>query len=55
VHESDPADISYAEYKKMLVNSVEVILEILGYDFEKNLLSKPQLVNSSYFERREQN
>ncbi len=52
VHESDnPADISYVEYKKMLMNAVENILEILGYAVEKDLLSKPQLVNSSYFKR----
>jgi DNA polymerase elongation subunit (family B) len=53
VQESEnAADISYSEYKDMLVNSVEDVLDILGYDVEKDLLSKPQLVNSSYFKRR---
>jgi hypothetical protein len=41
-------DISYAEYKKMLMNSVKDVLEILGYDAEKELLSKKQLINSNY-------
>ena len=44
-------DISYAEYKKMLMNSVKHVLAILGYDVEKELLSKGQLVNSIYFRR----
>jgi hypothetical protein len=52
VHESENQhDISYAEYKKMLMNSVKEILEILGCDAEKELLSKGQLVNSIYFRR----
>jgi hypothetical protein len=34
--------------KKMLMNGVESILDILGYDVKKDLLSKPQLVNSSF-------
>jgi DNA polymerase, archaea type len=52
VHESDnQGDISYAEYKEMLMNSVKDVLEILGYDAEKELLSKGQLVNSIYFRR----
>jgi hypothetical protein len=56
IHESEnAADISYAKYRDMLVNSVKDVMDILGYDAEKDLLSKPQLVNSSYFERREQN
>jgi DNA polymerase I len=50
VHESDnPADISYAEYKEMLIKSVKDILEILGYNIEQELLSKKWLVKSSYF------
>src|SRR6185437_6749665 len=41
VHESDNvADISYAEYKDMLIKSVKDILEILGYNIERDLLSK---------------
>ena len=44
-------DISYAEYKKMLMNSVKDVLEILGYDAEKELLGKKQLVDSIYFRR----
>jgi len=52
VHESEnPDDISYAQYKKMLINSVKDVLEILGYDVEKDLLSKGQLANSAYFRR----
>ena len=38
-------DISYAEYKNMLINSVKDVLEILGYDAEKELLGKKQLVD----------
>ena len=51
VSESDnPNDISYAKYKEMLVNSVKDILEILGYDIEKDLLKpKRKLMDSSYF------
>jgi hypothetical protein len=52
VHESGTQDdISYAEYKKMLMNSVEDILEILGYDAEKELLGKKELINSIYLRR----
>ncbi len=52
VHESENQDdISYAEYKKMLMNSVKDVLEILGYDAEKELLGKKQLINSIYFRR----
>ncbi|MFZ0220532.1 MAG: hypothetical protein WAM42_02415 [Candidatus Nitrosopolaris sp.] len=52
VHESENQDdISYAEYKKMLMNSVKDVLEILGYDVEKELLGKKQLINSIYFRR----
>ena len=54
VHESDnSADISYAEYKKMLIKSVKDILEILDYDVEQELLSKKLLTNSSYFQRKQ--
>jgi hypothetical protein len=50
VHESENQDdISYAEYKKMLMNSVKDVLEILGYDAEKELLGKKQLINSIKF------
>jgi hypothetical protein len=51
VYESDnPIDISYAKYKEMLLNAVKDILEILGYDIEKDLLpSKKKLRDSSYF------
>jgi hypothetical protein len=52
VHESEnQEDISYAEYKKMLMNSVKDVLEILGYDIEKELLGKRQLMHSNYFRR----
>lgn len=34
----DPPDIRYVEYKKILMHSVEDILEILRYDFEKYFL-----------------
>lgn len=41
VSESDsPADISFAKYKEMLLNSVKDVIEILGYSIEKDLLSK---------------
>jgi hypothetical protein len=40
VSESDsPNDISYAKYKEMFVNAIKDILEILGYDIEKDLLA----------------
>jgi hypothetical protein len=45
----DPNDISYAKYKEMLLNSVKDILEILGYDIEKDLLCSKILMNSIYF------
>jgi len=52
VHESESQDdISYAEYKKMLMNSVKDVLEILGFDAEKELRGKKQLVDSIYFMR----
>jgi DNA polymerase I len=52
IYESENQDdISYAEYKKMLMNSMKELLEILGYDAEKELLSTRQLVNSIYFRR----
>jgi len=41
VRESDsPDDICYTEYEKMFVNTVRDLLEILGYDVEKDLLQK---------------
>ena len=54
ISESDnPNDISYAKYKEMFVNSVKDILEILGYDIEKDLLKpKRRLLDSSYFKGR---
>ncbi len=52
VHESEnQVDISYVEYKKMLMNSVKDVLEILGYDAEKEMLTKGQLAISIYFRR----
>ena len=39
----DPADISYAKYKELLLNSVKNIIEILGYSIEQDLLSKKKL------------
>jgi hypothetical protein len=52
VHESENQDdISYAEYKKMLMNSVKDVLEILGYNADKELLGKKQLISSNYFRR----
>lgn len=51
IPESDISqDISYAKYKEMLINAVKDILEILGYDIEKDLLApKKRLLDSSYF------
>jgi DNA polymerase elongation subunit (family B) len=51
VSESEnPDNISYARYKEMLVNAIKGILEILGYDIEKDLLApKKKLLDSSYF------
>ena len=50
IYESESQDdISYAEYKKVLMNSVKDLLEILGYNAEKELLGKKQSVNSIYF------
>jgi hypothetical protein len=54
VSESDnPGDISYARYKEMLLSSVRDILEILGYDVERELLNtqKIKLKDSLYFRR----
>jgi hypothetical protein len=54
VSESDnPSDISYAKYREMLLSSVKDILEILGYDVEKELLNsnKLKLKDSVYFRR----
>jgi len=52
VHESENQDdIGYAEYKNMLMNSVKDVLELLGYDAQKELLGKKQLVDSIYFRR----
>lgn len=51
VSESEnPNDTSYAKYKEILVNAVKDIVEILGFNIEKDLLySKKKLMNSSYF------
>jgi len=44
IGESDNSDdISYAKYKEMLINSVKDVIEILGYNVEKDLLVKRQL------------
>ncbi len=43
----DPDDISYAKYKEMLLNSVNDVIEILGYSVEKDLLSKKKFSDSS--------
>jgi hypothetical protein len=52
VHESENRDdISYVQYKNLLMNSVKDVLELLGYDVEKELVSNKQLVNSIYFRR----
>jgi len=32
----NPNDISYAKYREMLLNAVKDILEILGYNIEKD-------------------
>jgi hypothetical protein len=32
----NPQEISYAEYKKMFINSIRDVLQILGYDIEKD-------------------
>jgi hypothetical protein len=46
VSESDnPADISYAKYKEMLVNSVKDVIEILGHDVEQDLMLKKRLAD----------
>jgi len=39
----DPTDISYAKYKKMLINSVKDVIEILGYNIEQVLFPKKRL------------
>ena len=47
VNESDnPADISYAKYKEMLINCVKDIIEILGYDSEQDLFPKKKLADN---------
>jgi hypothetical protein len=52
-YESDnAADISYAEYKDMPVKSVKDVLDILGYDIEKELRNKRQLIHNGYIRRR---
>ena len=53
VHDSDnAADISYAEYTDILAKSIKDVLDILGYNVEKELLNKRQLIHSSYFRTR---
>jgi DNA polymerase family B len=49
--ESDnPNDICYSRYKDLLLNSVKDILEILGYDIDKDLFCvKRRLKDSVYF------
>jgi hypothetical protein len=39
----DPADISYAKYKTMLINAVKDVIKILGYDPDTDLSSKRKL------------
>ena len=56
VSDSDnPDDISYFKYKEMLLKSVKDILEILGYDVERELLNnhKLKLNDSVYFSKKE--
>ena len=46
ISESDnPEDISYAKYKEMLINSVNDVIEILGYDIEQDLVPKKRFVS----------
>ena len=46
VSESDnPEDIGYAKYKEMLINSVNDVVEILGYDIEQDLVPKKRFVS----------
>lgn len=40
----DPNDISYAQYKEMLINAVKDVIEILGYSIENDLLVNNKLV-----------
>jgi hypothetical protein len=52
IYESEnPQDISYAEYKKMFINSIRDVLQILGYDIEEVLLlgHKTQLAQGSSY------
>jgi hypothetical protein len=44
----NPQDISYTQYKKMLINNVKDVLQILGYDINNDLLlDKIQLTECS--------
>jgi DNA polymerase family B/Primase X len=44
----NPQEISYTEYKKMLINSIRDVLQILGYDIDNDLLlaDKTELIES---------
>ncbi len=42
----DPTNISYSKYKAMLINSVQDIIEILGYDIEQDLFPKKRLADN---------
>ena len=41
----NPQDISYTEYKKMLINSIKDVLQILGYDIDNDLLLDKNTAN----------
>jgi DNA polymerase, archaea type len=44
INESDdPKDISYAKYKEMFINSAKDVIEILGYNVERDLTYKKKL------------
>ena len=51
--ESDnPVDISYAEYKKMLLNSVKDVVGILGYDIDQLTNTNEKWVKESVYFRK---
>jgi hypothetical protein len=45
----DPADISYAKYKEMFINSIKNVIEILGYSVDKDLLAKKKFLQGTLF------
>ncbi len=48
----DPDDISYAEYKKMMLNSVKDVVRILGYDIDHLTDTGKKWVKESVYFRR---